>query len=83
MSNLNALKEKNSIPTPLLIRRFAGHGDWQQVCSDVLNLTKMNWNNDGLYDRMPVTLSYASTLARIIKRIPDLASGTYDFRYFM
>jgi hypothetical protein len=76
-------KEKNSIPAPLLIRRFAGHGDWQQVCNEILNLTKMNWNNDGLYDRMPVTLSYASTLARIIKRIPKLASGTYDFRYFM
>jgi argonaute-like protein implicated in RNA metabolism and viral defense len=76
-------KEGNSIPAPLLIRRFAGHGDWQQVCSEILNLTKMNWNNDGLYDHMPVTLSYSSVLARIIKRMPKLASGTYDFRFFM
>lgn len=76
-------KEKNSIPAPILIRRFAGHGDWEKVCEEVVNLTKMNWNNDSLYDHMPVTLSYAGVLARIIKRMPSIASGTYDFRYFM
>jgi argonaute-like protein implicated in RNA metabolism and viral defense len=49
----------------------------------VLGLTKMNWNNDGLYDRLPVTLSYAQVLARTIKRMPQISSTPYQLRFFM
>lgn len=76
-------KEGKSIPRPLLLRRFAGHGGWEEDCRHILGLTKMNWNNDSLYDRVPVTLSYAATLAAIARRIPDLVSRPYQFRYFM
>jgi hypothetical protein len=34
----------------------------------------MNWNNDSLYDRLPVTLEYAKVLADTVKRMPRLAS---------
>lgn len=43
----------------------------------------MNWNNDGLYDILPVTLSYAKVLARVVKRIPELGTRPYQFRFFM
>jgi hypothetical protein len=43
----------------------------------------MNWNNDSLYDRLPVTTTYASLLAGIVKRMGPLSSLPYDFRYFM
>lgn len=79
----NFFKEGKSIPQPLLLTRFAGHGGWEDSCRWVLGLTKMNWNNDSLYDKLPVTLSYASTLARILKRIPRLTSQPYQFRLFM
>ena len=76
-------KEGKGIPHPLLIRRFAGHGGWELPATEVLGLTKMDWNNDGLYDRLPVTVGYAQTLARIIKRMPQLAPIPYEFRFFM
>lgn len=76
-------KEGKSIPSPLLITRYAGHGGWEECCRQLLGLTKMNWNNDGLYDRLPVTLGYAKTLARTIKRMPQIASRPYEFRLFM
>lgn len=76
-------KEGKGVPSPLLIQRFAGHGSLDQICKDVVGLTKMNWNNDGLYDRLPVTMSYASILARTIKRMPKLDSRPYQFRFFM
>jgi hypothetical protein len=77
-------KEKKGIPHPLLIRRWAGHSEAQVFCREILGLTKMNWNNDGLYDRLPTTLHYAAVLADIVKRMPGLdPSRSYPFRLFM
>lgn len=76
-------KEGKGIPTPLMLRRCAGHGAWDPHCHSILGLTKMNWNNDGLYDRLPVTLAYAHVLARVIKRMPHMSPQAYQFRYFM
>lgn len=79
----NFYKEGKSIPTPLLLTRFAGHGGWEDTCRTVLGLTKMNWNNDSLYDRLPVTMKYAGILAKTVKRMPELSPMPYEFRYFM
>jgi hypothetical protein len=43
----------------------------------------MDWNNDALYDRLPVTTEYARKLARTIKRIPKIHAGPHPFRLFM
>ncbi len=77
-------KEKKGIPQPLLIRRWAGLGEAQVFCQEILGLTKMNWNNDGLYDRLPTTIHYASVLADVVKRMPGLdPNRSYPFRLFM
>lgn len=74
---------QKGIPAPLYLTRYAGHSGWEDLCWELLALTKMNWNNDSLYDRLPVTIEYASSLARIVKRLPNLSPRPYDFRYFM
>jgi hypothetical protein len=76
-------KEMKGTPAPLLIRRFAGHGPLSEPCHAILALTKMDWNNDALYDRLPVTLGYASVLAQTLKRIGWLSPRPYPFRLFM
>jgi hypothetical protein len=76
-------KEGKGVPQPIVLKRFAGHGDWSEPTRGVLGLSKMNWNNDSLYDRLPVTLSYASILARTIKRMPTIQARPYEFRFFM
>lgn len=76
-------KEGKGIPSPLLLKRFAGHGDWDEACRWIVGLTKMDWNNDALYDRLPVTLNYASTLARTLKRLPNIGSKHFQFRFFI
>lgn len=76
-------KEGKGIPSPLLITRFAGRGDFFDVCEEALALTKMNWNNDGPYTRLPVTLEYADVLAQVIKRMPKLEAKPYPVRLFM
>ncbi len=72
-----------STPRPLRLVRHAGHGPWDDTARAILGLTKMNWNNDALYDPLPVTLSYAKVLARVVKRMPVLGTSPYQFRFFM
>ncbi len=72
-----------STPRPLRLVRYAGHGTWDDTARAVLALSKMNWNNDALYDPLPVTMSYAEVLARVVKRMPGLGATPYQFRFFM
>jgi hypothetical protein len=70
-------------PRPVRLVRHAGHGSWDDTARAALALSKMNWNNDALYDPLPVTMSYAKVLARVVKRMPILGSAPYQFRFFM
>lgn len=79
----NYFKEGKGIPHPIFVTRFLGSGGSHASARELMGLTKMNWNNDSLYDRLPVTLSYASILARVVKRLGTLSSNPYDFRFFM
>ncbi len=76
-------KGSRSTPRPLRLVRHAGHGSWDETALSILGLSKMNWNNDSLYDNLPVTLSYAKVLARVVKRMPSLRRSPYQFRFFM
>jgi hypothetical protein len=70
-------------PRPIKMVRHAGHGPWDDTARAIMALTKMDWNNDALYDPLPVTLGYAKSLARVIKRMDILGSTPYQFRFFM
>jgi hypothetical protein len=72
-----------STPRPLRLVRHAGHGAWDDTARAVLALSKMDWNNDALYDPLPVTIGYAKVLARVVKRMKGLGSSPYQFRFFM
>lgn len=72
-----------STPRPVRLIRHAGHGSWDFTASSALSLSKMDWNNDSLYDPLPVTMGFAQVLARVVKRMPGLGSAPYQFRFFM
>jgi hypothetical protein len=74
---------KKSIPRPLTLTRHAGTGPLETTAFEVLALTKMDWNNDALYDPVPVTICYSQRLARTIANVPDLPGNTYPYRLFM
>jgi hypothetical protein len=79
----NYFKEAKGIPAPLELVRWAGHGGWEEGCRAVLALSKMNWNNDALYDSLPVTMGYARVLAQVVSRLTELAPNPYQLRFFM
>ena len=70
-------------PRPIRIVRHAGHGPWDDTANAILGLSKMDWNNDALYDPLPVTIGYAKVLARVVKRMTGLGTAPYQFRFFM
>ncbi len=76
-------KGSRSTPHPIRLVRHAGHGPWDETAQSALALSKMNWNNDALYDPLPVTMSYAKVLARVVKRMSGLGTAPYQFRFFM
>jgi hypothetical protein len=84
-SSYNVYKEGilKPTPSPILLRRFAGAGGWHETCSGILGLTKMDWNNNTLYKKLPVTLVYSKAFADILQQNPNMVDEVYDFRNFM
>jgi hypothetical protein len=70
-------------PSPVLVRRFTGPGGWHDTCAGIMGLTKMDWNNNTLYKKLPVTLVYSKAFADIIQQNPDIVDNVFDFRMFM
>ena len=71
------------VPSPLVLRRFTGSGGWHDTCAGILGLTKMDWNNNTLYKKLPVTFEYSQRFARIIQQNPNMVDDVFDFRRFM
>lgn len=84
-TTFNVYKEGGLKPTPspVLVRRFTGPGGWHDTCAGILGLTKMDWNNNTLYKKLPITLGYSKAFADIIQQNPDMVDSVYDFRNFM
>lgn len=76
-------KEGAGIPSPLLMRRWAGGGPAEPLAAEVLALTKMDWNSETLYGRLPVTLSYASKVAGALGSVPRIGPLPYSHKYFI
>jgi hypothetical protein len=70
-------------PSPVLLRRYSGEVGWHDTCSGVLGLTKMDWNNNTLYKKLPVTLGYSKAFAEILQHNPDMVDRVCDFQFFM
>ena len=70
-------------PSPIRLRRFSGSGGWHETVNGILSLTKMDWNNNTLYKKLPVTLVYSSRFSEIIQQNRAIVDHVFDFRYFM
>lgn len=79
----NYYQGKKSIPRPLQLVRHTGSGPLELTAHEALALTKMDWNNDALYDPVPVSIRYSQKLARTIANVPDLPRSVYPYRLFM
>ncbi|MBI9036128.1 MAG: SIR2 family protein [Bacteroidales bacterium] len=73
---------KSRIPAPLVITRHYGNSSLQTLATEVLGLSKMNWNNFDLYSKLPATIESSRAIAKIGLLLDRFNNYSYDYRLF-
>jgi hypothetical protein len=72
------------IPVPLSITVQHGDADLLQVASDILGLTKLNYNACQLGESQPITVKYSDRIGEILLANPEVprTSWRHNFKYY-
>jgi hypothetical protein len=71
------------VPNPLEIVEHFGDSAADRVCSEILSLTKLNWNTSAFASADPITIGFSRDVAKIIKELPDGVQPHFKYRYYM
>ncbi|MEA2162145.1 MAG: hypothetical protein QOK37_272 [Thermoanaerobaculia bacterium] len=71
------------VPNPILVEVSRGAGDIETVLSDVLALTKLNYNSCVFGDGDPVTLIFADAIGEILTAGPVEGIPPLPFKYYI
>lgn len=71
------------VPNPLLIEIHRGEADLERVMSDVMGLTKINFNACVFADGLPVTLKFADAVGDILTAAPVGNLPPLPFRHYI
>jgi hypothetical protein len=71
------------VPNPITVDIVKGDADIRQVLKDLMALTKLNFNNAGFSDGLPVTLRFADLTAEILTAGPTGVSAPLPFRFYI
>lgn len=70
-------------PNGLNIKIIRGEADINDVCRDILALTKLNYNSCIFCDGQPVTLKFADTIGEILTAGPNANLNVLPFMYYI
>jgi hypothetical protein len=71
------------VPNPLTVDIVRGEVDIQVVLSDLMALTKLNFNSAGFSDGLPVTLRFADLVGEILTAGPTEKLPPLPFKYYI
>ena len=71
------------IPNPLEVVEHHGDSAADVVCSEILALTKLNWNTCAFAGGSPVTIAFARQIGTIMKELPAGAEPLTRYKYYM
>lgn len=71
------------VPNPLTVDIVKGDADIEVVLSDLMALTKLNFNSAGFSDGLPVTLRFADLVGEILTAGPNEASAPLPFKFYI
>ncbi len=80
---LRYFQGKRHIPAPLLVRRHAGHTDLESIATEILGLSKMDWNSADMYSKLPATIYSSKQIAKVGAKLQRFGPVSYDYRLFM
>ena len=71
------------VPNPLRVKLSKGYSDIETVISDVLALTKLNYNSCIYGDGLPVTLRFSDDIGNILTATKDFDADKRQFKYYI
>lgn len=71
------------VPQPLEIRIVESDESPSVLCSEILSLTKMNWNNTQFDGRLPITIGCARRVGQIMKYLGENEKPQISYSYYM
>lgn len=83
VGNRKYYQGKRRIPAPLTVRRHCGQSDIKDLATEIIGLSKMNWNTFDLYTKLPATVQSSNEIARIGSLLGAFQPKSYDFRLFI
>lgn len=73
------------VPSAFEVRKARGDSSIKSICSDILALTKLNWNTADFCCGVPITVSFARNVGDVFKEFDD--TSPYEpsryFRFYM
>ena len=82
-NNKNYYAGGRGIPAPLRVTKYYGQSNLDIISTEILGLTKMNWNSFDFYTKFPATIDTSNTLAQVGNLLNNYNGITYDYRYFI
>lgn len=71
------------IPNPLEVVEHHGDSSPERVCSEILALTKLNWNTCKFASSDPITIAFSRQVSTIIKEMPESIEPSTKYRFYM
>lgn len=71
------------VPAPLDLRVEHGEADLAQVATDIIGLTKLNYNECRLGDAQPVTIGFSNQVGEILVSNPGAKNPRSRFKYYI
>jgi len=70
------------VPRPLLITHH-GDSEIKVICSEILGLTKLNWNTTAFSTQLPITLEFAQRVGKVLSELPADIKLQDHYRFYM
>lgn len=71
------------IPMPLRLTRCYGISSIDEIASEILSFTKINWNSFYFYSKLPATIETSNVVANIGGLLQHYNGNTFDYKYFI
>lgn len=71
------------IPRPIEITEHIGPSSLTQICTELLILTKLDWNTTDFGAKEPITTAFSREVGKILAELPQGASPRTLYRFYM
>lgn len=71
------------VPNPLEIVEHWGDSPWDLVLTDILSLTKMNWNTADFACHSPITIAFSRRISQILAEMSPSQALRPEYRFYM